>query len=247
MNKILFVALVGLIAFAAAEKHECSCSNCIGATPGDKEVSNCDQNDGFAACQIYCALSGCNTATCTTTCFPADAKVMLENGTEIMMKDVEIGTRVRTGAKESSDVFMFSHKFEEAVYSFLELTTKSGNKLTVTGSHFIYINGVAAQAQTAKEGDFLTLANGEKSEVVAIQTVRKTGLYNPHTVHGDIVVDGVLTTTYTDALHPRLAHALLWPIRMAYNIMGAEFMTKLFDSESNVDLGGVVPNFARGN
>jgi hypothetical protein len=34
---------------------------------------------------------------------------------------------------------------------------------------------------------------------------------------------------------------------MAYNIMGADFMTKLFDSESNIDLGGVLPNFARGN
>jgi hypothetical protein len=123
--------------------------------------------------------------------------VMLENGTEIMMKDLEIGQSVRTGAKESSDVFMFSHKFEEAIYSFLEITTKSGNKLTVTGSHFIYINGVASQAKNAKEGDFLTLANGEKSEVVSIQTVRKTGLYNPHTVHGDIVVVSVYSPSWS--------------------------------------------------
>jgi hypothetical protein len=47
-----------------------------------------------------------------------------------------------------------------------------------------------------------------------VSTEWAEGLYNPHTMHGDIVVDGVHTSTYTDSVAPALAHALLWPVRM---------------------------------
>ena len=50
--------------------------------------------------------------------------------------------------------------------------------------------------------------------VTAVTVEWADGLYNPHTMTGDIVVDGVLTSTYTDAVAPSLAHALLWPVRM---------------------------------
>ena len=49
--------------------------------------------------------------------------------------------------------------------------------------------------------------------VTAVAAEWANGLYSPHTMTGDIVVDGVLTSTYM----PKLAHALLWPVRMLYN------------------------------
>ena len=42
-----------------------------------------------------------------------------------------------------------------------------------------------------------------------------TGLYNPHTMTGDIVVDGIQTSTYTAAIAPTLAHLALWSVSTA--------------------------------
>jgi hypothetical protein len=50
----------------------------------------------------------------------------------------------------------------------------------------------------------------------------KAGLFNPNTLHGDVVVNGVLTSTYTDSLAPSLWHAALWPLRGIY-LAGASF------------------------
>jgi hypothetical protein len=38
---------------------------------------------------------------------------------------------------------------------------------------------------------------------------------------GDIVVNGVLTSTYASAVHPTLAHALLLPLRQMYKVSAA--------------------------
>ena len=67
-----------------------------------------------------------------------------------------------------------------------------------------------------KIGDNVTLADGKASAVVAIAAVRKEGLHNPHTLQGDIVVNGVLASSYTSAFSPTLAHVVLAPLRALY-------------------------------
>ena len=67
-----------------------------------------------------------------------------------------------------------------------------------------------------RPGDNVTLADGKPALVTAIAAVRKEGLHNPHTLQGDIVVDGVLTSTYTAAFSPTLAHIVLAPLRAMY-------------------------------
>ena len=75
------------------------------------------------------------------------------------------------------------------------------------------MNGKLQTARTVVVGDALSGAGGN---VTAVATEWAEGFYNPHTMTGDIVVDGILTSTYTDAVAPSLAHALLWPVRMLY-------------------------------
>ncbi len=58
--------------------------------------------------------------------------------------------------------------------------------------------------------------NAGKVLVTLATITRAKGLYNPHTLDGDIYVDGILTSTYTKSIAPDLAHAALWPLRMAY-------------------------------
>jgi hypothetical protein len=57
------------------------------------------------------------------------------------------------------------------------------------------------------------------------------GLYNPHTLNGDIVVNGVKTSSYTATVAPGLAHAALWPIRMLYTL-GYDIINGAFDHGS---------------
>ena len=112
---------------------------------------------------------------------------------------------------------MFSHQYTDAQATFVELTTATG-ALRLTPGHYLYVNGKTAQARAVKVGDHLETASGSPAVVTGITHVRDTGLYNPHTLHGDVIVDGFRTTTYTDAIAPTMAHALLAPARALYTM-----------------------------
>lgn len=93
--------------------------------------------------------------------------------------------------------------------------------LTLSSGHYLYVNdGRLVQAGLVKVGDFLETADGTPAVITGKTVVHAIGLYNPHTLHGDILVNGFRTTTYTNALSPLLAHALLAPVRALY-IMNA--------------------------
>lgn len=163
----------------------------------------------------------CNAAGC----FPASSRVLLMNGEERRMDELSVGDRVHVGSNRTSDVIIFSHQLREAKVAFVRLST-SKTAVTLTPGHYLYVNGKMAAARTARVGDMLTSADNVQVPVISVETVWEEGLYNPHTVDGDIVVDGILTSTYTMALEPRWAHALLWPIRALYNL-GALMPTSL--------------------
>jgi hypothetical protein len=140
-------------------------------------------------------------------CFPGAATVELQNGTHIPMTALRANDVVRVSATEFSKVYMFTHNDPAAQSVFVTLRTASAT-LRITGNHYIYVNGQLQTARTVRLND--TLSAGP---VLAISLEAADGLYNPHTMHGDIVVDGVRTSTYTDSLNPTFAHALLWPVR----------------------------------
>ena len=54
------------------------------------------------------------------------------------------------------------------------------------------------------------------------KAVEADGLYNPHTLTNDLIVNGVRVSALTDAVDPALGHALLWPARMAF-LAGLDF------------------------
>ena len=75
--------------------------------------------------------------------------------------------------------------------------------------------------------------NGVQVTVVAVSAATATGLYNPHTLNGDIMVNGFKTSTYTAAVAPALAHAALWPVRMMYTL-GYDIVNGAFDEGSEL-------------
>jgi len=163
------------------------------------------------------AISSCDVK-CSVGCFPASSTVELENGQTKYMEDLLVGEKVRVGPgpKDFSEVFYFSTTMADTSAKFVKITTES-TELSLTSGHYLYANGQQVQAGDVKVGDTVVLANGTSTPVTAVGSLWGPGLYNPHTLHGDIMVDGVRTTTYTAAVHPKLAHALLSPLRMMYS------------------------------
>jgi hypothetical protein len=156
-------------------------------------------------------------------CFPGSAMVELESGASKRMDAVSIGDRVAVGSGRFSDVFMFTHRDPLVVdRSFVTLTTGSGNTLTLTSGHYVPIdrqNRLVA-AREVRPGDTVFLRNGTTSVVVTIGVATLPGLFNPQTLDGRIVVDGVVSSTYTMAVEPVLAHdVLLVPVRWLYGWM----------------------------
>lgn len=187
-----------------------------------------------------------STITSTTTnktddgsvCFPAGATVELENGDVVRMSSISVGDVVKVGLNRYSRVFMFTHKLSDTVHKFVTLHTASGVSLSLTKGHYLYVNDVLSAASTVSIGDRLTLGSGETSPVVAVETTTASGLFNPQTIDGNIVVNGVLSSTYTTAVEPSFAHALLAPLRLVSNVFGVS-MTSL---ESGSDaLAAVAP------
>jgi hypothetical protein len=115
---------------------------------------------------------------------------------------------------------MFTHKLIDTVNSFVVLSTSSGETLTVTPGHFIYINGALRAASEAAVGSTLRLGTGGSTMITSVTATMSTGLFNPQTAHGDIVVDGIVASTYTTAVDPSVAHILLAPLRAVHALTG---------------------------
>jgi preprotein translocase subunit YajC len=206
----LFVLVLCVVSAAA-----CTCTiKCTGegdpAIPAIDGASSDSCNAAASAANI--AYTGC-TGECP--CFPGDAVVTLSNGNTKTMAELQVGDKVLTHNGVYSEVFMFSHRLTEANTRFVEIKTAT-TSLAITPGHYLYVNGALREAQYVKVGDNVTLASGKAAKVTSVGSVRKDGIYNPHTLQGDIIVDGVLTSTYTAAFSPTLAHVALAPLRALY-------------------------------
>lgn len=164
-------------------------------------------------------------------CFPATATVRLASGAVKRMDDITVGDLVqvstlrRTVASHSDDVehhfspvFFFSHRQFAGYYPFVQLETHDNRSLVVSPSHYVYLTRGLVPARSVRIGDSLISDTGVAAAVVtSISYTRREGLFNPHTTHGDIVVDGFHTSCYTEAIRPYTAHAFLAPLRAVFS------------------------------
>lgn len=170
-----------------------------------------------------------------SACFPASATVELADGSLAAVGggSLTVGTTVRTSASTTSDVFAWSHATPGGLYPFVAITTEAalpsspfnltsmvasvrGAPLLVSPGHYVYVGGRLTAADAVVVGDSLTAGDGKSLLVTGVARVTAAGLFNPHTLDGRIVIDGVLVSCYTRAVHPLLAEVLLAPLRWAY-------------------------------
>lgn len=164
------------------------------------------------------------------------------------------------------EVFMFSHRTPSAVSTFITLVTDSGNHVTTTPGHYVWVamgvrksntwSGQPVRVEDIKVGDCLLKLDDAVAQVSLACVVGKTeqlgtGLYNPHTVSGSIVVNGIVALTFTDTLPPSLLiHSIVTaPARLLYlalkavrgaglaNTLNEVFLSAYFGSVDCIRLG----------
>lgn len=154
------------------------------------------------------------------SCFPADATVTLAAGGRKRMDAVRVGDVVLAAPGVYSPVFALTHADAGATAEFARLCTCCGECLRLTPGHYIHANGGLVAAGAVRVGDEVVGASGMRKKIVSVGREEGTGLYNPQTLHGDVVVDGILSSTYTTAVEAGVAHGLLTPVRKVYEWTG---------------------------
>lgn len=161
-------------------------------------------------------------------CFPSNSKISLSHGKQKTMYDLSIGDDVLqtySSNRNVGKVIAWTHRDYNRVYRFLQIRTKNGNSLTVSHGHFVYADDTLMPARLIKIGMVMRMAfpdgdgDGNGNVVEYVKTVWRIGLFNPQTSHGDIVVDGFVCSTYTEAVAVNTAHALLSPVRFLFSMI----------------------------
>lgn len=168
-------------------------------------------------------------------CFHGSNKVQLENGREKKISEVKVGDSVlavdQHGLLRFSPVIMQLHQSPEERSIFLVIRTKTGRNLTLTPNHLMYkkMNGkvdlnlkeffnfhTVFAKDVRKDDKVLVLdgRNGMKSDrVVSVEVVSLNGVYSPLTAHGNIIVEDILASCYSDYQSHSLLQIAFAPFR----------------------------------
>lgn len=128
-------------------------------------------------------------------CFSAVNTVEVLGKGLIQLTELEIGDFARVGYGRFSRVHGFYHLHKDVEAAFLQIKTSDSKVLELTANHLVFVNGMPLRASSLQLGDPLGQAT-----VVAISKVKRRGLYSPATFSGDIVISGVLVSTYSSHL-----------------------------------------------
>lgn len=158
----------------------------------------------------------------TAACFPASALVSLPDGSEKRIDEIRIGDEVQTGDGSVTKVYAFSHRdFSTVSNNFIRLSTDIGNcSLTLTEGHYVYVNDKLLPAEQVTIGHAVMCRGQQKVTVTKVEkAIHAMGLFNIHTMSGDVVVDGVKVSTFTTAVEVMAASAMLTPVRAAFKVL----------------------------
>ncbi|KAJ1622267.1 hint module-domain-containing protein [Pavlovales sp. CCMP2436] len=173
------------------------------------------------------------------TCFPADATVRTLHGSK-RMDEVRVGDQVLVGGGLFSTVYMFVKRDpSKALSDFVRVDLANGGAVELTDSHLLRLgSGAYLAAGRALPGMVVQVATEESSSpelhtVTRTSIVRRAGLFAPMTLHGDIVVGGIVASSYSqvaasvlpawiaakdDSIAAWFAHALLSPVRALHSL-----------------------------
>ena len=168
---------------------------------------------------------------CPSGCFPADAKVMTPAGPKAM-HSLRVGDRVLSMDKHGrtffDDVYFFGHADPKAFTPMVQLRLRSSQSdqhlsLQLSPDHFVHAcprkypcewsESRLLYAGEVLPGAFLWTAEGWLAQVLNSSLVPKLGLFNPYTLSGTLVVNGMVVSAHSswlldDWVPPRLTEYL---------------------------------------
>ena len=184
------------------------------------------------------------------SCFPADAIVTTSHAGDLPISSLKIGDKVLAARPDGStffdDIYMFGHKDATAASRFVKLETASGAVLRLTADHHLFVTrgGERLEVPSSKAlaGDFVHVAGRsgacQLEAIVAKSLVAGTGLFNPYTLSGSIVVDGVAASCHSSSALDGVFRLMgvsvpdgyqiaFAPVRAMYRALGAERMASV--------------------
>jgi hypothetical protein len=203
------------------------------------------------ASQNWCCVPDSYWSSCgCSECFPADAVVTTVRHGATRISALKIGDKVLAARPDGStffdDVYMFGHKDTTTAARFVRLETAGGAALRLTSDHHLFVirggerRGVPASQ--ALVGDLVhvegRLGASQLEAIVAKSLVAGTGLFNPYTLSGSIVVDGVAASCHSSSALdgvfrlmgvsvPDGYQAVFAPLRAMYRALGADRMASI--------------------
>jgi hypothetical protein len=132
------------------------------------------------------------------SCFSALNTVEERGKGIITIDELQIGDYVKAGNDRFSRVYSFSHLDNSTEAIFLQIHTEQLDKpLEVSPDHIVYVSGgKAVRASDVRVGDRMH----DVHVVSRITMVQRRGVYAPVTYSGNIVVSGVLASSYVSLL-----------------------------------------------
>lgn len=208
----------------------CNAGNCYSPCSG----AGCYCNQGYCSCTSLPCESHPNGGTNPNTagtpisrksaCLHGDGKVVLKSGMEKSVRDLLVGDTVLVGQGTYSRVFLFTHRDENESAVFIRIKASDERNrsftVTVTTMHYLYTDRGLVQAGQVTVRDRILHANGPWISVVHVFRFKDRGIFNPQTLHGDIVVNGIRLSTFTSTIEANTAHSLLAPLRAVYVACG---------------------------
>lgn len=215
----------------------------------------------------------CNVHECKD-CFPADASVETISGVKAM-SDLRVGDHVRSvdgaGKLTYDEVYFFGHADSTKSIEYIDLKLSGNNAaLQLSPKHFLpacpehgmrcsWADHIHIYAHKVMKGDYIWVAGADQTslrEVVERSVVVKNGLYNPYTLSGKIVVNGVVASAHSNWILddwtpssmsqylPAVYQLLFLPGRLLYQVLGtpaADFLD--VNNPSTVATHGYGPEF----
>lgn len=167
------------------------------------------------------------------SCFPADSTVSAVNGfgriEKTTMRDLRHGHRVlHSHDAPASEVFFFGHRTQQPALYKVFKTLVSGVKsrtetrtLAISPGHLLPVIGRGViPARDVQIGDALVTEEGDKAIVAEVTNEIRQGMYAPTTLRGELAVDGIQVSCYTDIVPSWFAHVALAPVRAIYGLGG---------------------------
>jgi len=137
-----------------------------------------------------------------SVCFSSHAIARVLGKGRTAMKDLVPGDKVLTASGEHKTMYSMDHfhRTKETVFLRLHTNLETERPLELTKNHMVFVETAKnhpVPAASINVGDKIWSADDGLKEVVKIETVVRNGLYNPLTMDGTIVVDGIVASTYT--------------------------------------------------